>query len=174
MVYISTVYLFTVFIYFNLEFSGEEIKVKVFMWETWDKRFESRKFFFCSIFRDITFLASLRFLQYHGSRFYATYHSSSSRQNILSISYRRNTKVQTELRFYRGFRGIDSSKLIYKLTIRTITSTSLSDPDSQSNKGNYKGKSCLIQLLFGWLLWWCVIAIFEKSFCLIAQRYLFF
>jgi hypothetical protein len=38
----------------------------------------------------------------------------------LSISYRRNTKVQTEQRFYRGFRRIDFSKLIYRITINTI------------------------------------------------------
>jgi hypothetical protein len=38
---------------------------------------DSRKFFFCSIFLEITFLTSLRFIQYHGSRFYATYHASS-------------------------------------------------------------------------------------------------
>jgi hypothetical protein len=38
----------------------------------------------------------------------------------LSTSYRRNTKVQTEQKFYRGFRRIDSSKLIYRLTIKKI------------------------------------------------------
>jgi hypothetical protein len=69
--------------------------------------FYSWKFFFCSIFRDITFLTSLRFLQYHGSRFCATYHSSSTRQNILSSSYRRNNKVQIEQKSFRGFRRID-------------------------------------------------------------------
>jgi hypothetical protein len=120
MVCISTVYRFTVVIYFNLEFWGQEIKVKVAMRETLGQRFDSQKFFFCSIFREIIFLTSLRFLQYHGSRFCATYHSSCSRQNILSTSYRRNTKVQTEKRFYRGFTRIDLSKLIYRLTISTI------------------------------------------------------
>jgi hypothetical protein len=40
-------------------------------------------------------------------RFCATYDSSCSRQNILTTSYRRNTKVQTGLRFYRGFIRID-------------------------------------------------------------------
>jgi hypothetical protein len=54
-------------------------------------------------------LTSLRFLQYHGSRFYATYHSSISRQNILSTSYRRNKKVQIEQKSYRSFRRVDSS-----------------------------------------------------------------
>jgi hypothetical protein len=38
----------------------------------------------------------------------------------LSTFYRRNIKVQTELRFYRGFTRIDFSKLIYRLTINTI------------------------------------------------------
>jgi hypothetical protein len=62
-------------------------------------------------------MTSLLLLQYHGSRFYATYNSSCSRQNTLSTSYRRNTKVQTEQRFYRGITRIDFSKLIYSLTI---------------------------------------------------------
>jgi hypothetical protein len=39
-------------------------------------------------FRFITFLTSLRFLQYHGSIFCFTYHSSCSRQNILRTSYK--------------------------------------------------------------------------------------
>jgi hypothetical protein len=121
MVCMSTVYRFTMFMYFKLIFVGEEkeIKVKVAMKETLGQRIDSRKFFICSIFRDITFLKSLRFLQYHGYRFYATYHSSSSHQNILSTSYSRNTKIQSEQRFYRGFTRIDSSKLIYRLTINT-------------------------------------------------------
>jgi hypothetical protein len=120
MVCISTGYRFTMFIYFNLEFSGEEIKIKVAMRETCGQRFDSRMLFFCSIFRDITFLTSLRFLQYHGSKFFATYHSSCSRQNILSTSYRKNTRVQIEQKLYRGFRRIDFSKLIYRLTINTV------------------------------------------------------
>jgi uncharacterized membrane protein len=120
MAFISTVYRSTVFIYFNLEFSGKEIKVKVDMREKRRQRVDSRKVLFCSIFQDITFLTSLRFLQYHGSRFCATFHSSCSRQNILSISHIRNTKVQTEQRFYRGFRKIDFSKLMYRLIINTI------------------------------------------------------
>jgi hypothetical protein len=49
-----------------------------------------------------------------------TYHSSSSRQYILSTSYRRNTKVKNKQKSYIGFRRIDSSKLIYRLTINTI------------------------------------------------------
>jgi hypothetical protein len=69
MVCTSTVYRFMMFIHFNLEFSGEEIKVKVALREMLGQRFDSRKFFFCSIFREITFLTSLRFLQYYGSRF---------------------------------------------------------------------------------------------------------
>jgi hypothetical protein len=115
MVCISTGYRFKMFINFNLEFSGEEIKDKVTMRETCGQRFDSRKFFVCSIFRDITFLTSLRFLQCYGSRFYAMYHFSSERQNILSTSFRRNTKVQIEQKSYRGFRRKDCSSLIYRL-----------------------------------------------------------
>jgi hypothetical protein len=55
-----------------------------------------------------------------GSKFCTTYHSSCSCQNILSTSYRRNTKVQSEQKSYRGFRRIDSSKIIYRLTINAI------------------------------------------------------
>jgi hypothetical protein len=73
---------------------------------------------FFAFFSEYNLLQSLRFFQYHGSRFYATYHSSSSRQNILSTSYRRNTKVQFKQKSYRVFRRIDSSKLIYRLTIK--------------------------------------------------------
>jgi hypothetical protein len=71
-------------------------------------------------FWDVIFSASLRFLQCYRSRFYATYHSSSFRQNILSTSYKRNTKVQIEQKSYSSFRRIDSSKLTYRLTINTF------------------------------------------------------
>jgi hypothetical protein len=139
------------------------------MRETWVQRVHSQKFFFCSTLRDITFSISLIFLQYHASIFYATYHSSSSRQNILSTIYRRNNMVQIEQKSYRGFRRIDLSKLIYRQPIYTIQYIWLSliliqnhfiqlvyhNPDSQSNKGNYKYKSCLIQFLFGLLVCYC-------------------
>jgi hypothetical protein len=120
MVCISTVYSFTVFIYFNFEFSGEENQGQVCYKGNVRSEVRFSEVFFCSILRDITCLTSLFFLQYHGSSFCATYHSSCSRQNILSTSYRRNTKVKTEQRFYRGFRRIYFSKLIYRLTINTI------------------------------------------------------
>jgi hypothetical protein len=123
MVCISTGYSFTVFIHFNLEFSGEENQGQGCYERNVRSVVRFSEILLCSIFRDITFFASLRFNQYHGSRFCATYYSSCSRQNILSTSYRRNTKVQTEQRFYRGFTRIDwidFSKLIYRLTINTI------------------------------------------------------
>jgi hypothetical protein len=120
MVCISTGYRFAMFMYFNLESSRKENQGQGRYEGNMTSEVDSRKSFFCSIFRDITFLTSLRFLQYHGSRFCATYHSSCSRKNILSKSYRRNTKVQTEQSFYRGFRRIDSSKLVYRLTINPI------------------------------------------------------
>jgi hypothetical protein len=120
MVCISTVYGCTVFIYFNLEFSGIENQGQGFYEGNVRLQVDSRKFFFFSNFREITFMTSLRLLQYHGSRFCATYHSLCSRKNILSTSYRKNTKVQTEQSFYRGFTRIDFVKLIYRLTINTI------------------------------------------------------
>jgi hypothetical protein len=116
MVRISTVYRFTMFMYSNLQFLAKKSRSR----ETWGQWFDSWKVFSCSIFRDITFLTSFRFLQYHGSRFYATYHSSSSRQITLSTSYRRNNKVWIEQKSYRGFRMINCSKLIFRLTINTI------------------------------------------------------
>jgi hypothetical protein len=56
------------------------------------------------------------------------------------------------------------------------------NPDTQSNKDNYKGKSCLIHILFGLLVcwfvgmsvYWCVIVILKNTFCFISQRYLLF
>jgi hypothetical protein len=120
MVYKSMMYRCKMFMYFKLQFSGEEIKVKVAMKERRGQGLDSREVFFCSIFRFITFLTSLRFLQYHGSRFDTTYHSSSSRQNILSTSYKRNTKIQIEQKSFRDFRRIDSSKSMYRLTINAI------------------------------------------------------
>jgi hypothetical protein len=120
MVCISTVYRFTLFIYFNFEFTGGENQGQGRYEENVRSEVRFSEVLILLYFREITFLTPLRFLQYHGSRFYATYHSSCSRQNILSTSYRRNTKVQTEQSFYRAFTRIDFSKLIYRLTINTI------------------------------------------------------
>jgi hypothetical protein len=118
MVCISTVYRFTVFIYFNLEFSVIENQGQ--------SRYERNVTSEVRILERLLLLYLpgyyltniIKFLQYHGSRFCATYHSSCSPQNILSTSYRRNTKIQIEQRFYRGFTRIDFSKLIYRLKIQ--------------------------------------------------------
>jgi hypothetical protein len=84
MVCMSTVYRFTVFIYFNLEFSGEENQGQGQGRHEENVRSEIQfsEVLLLLHFWDINFLASLRFLQYHRSRFYATCNSSCSRQNI--------------------------------------------------------------------------------------------
>jgi hypothetical protein len=120
MVFISTVYRFTVFIYFNLKFSGEGNQGQGRYEGNVRSEVRFSEVLLLLYFPGDYFLTSLRFLQYHGSRFCATYHSSCSRQHILKTSYGRNTKLQTEQRFYRGFRRIDFSELIYRLKINTI------------------------------------------------------
>jgi hypothetical protein len=60
------------------------------------------------------------------------------------------------------------------IILEPLLSTSVSDPDSQSNKGNYKGnykgKSCFDPTL----VWFVGLLVcyfhLEKSFSLIAQR----
>jgi hypothetical protein len=120
MVCISKGYRFTVFIPFYLKYLGKENQGQGR--DEGNVRSEVRfsELLLLLHFSGYYLLTSLRFLQYHGSRFCATYHSSSSRQNILSTSYGRNTKVQAKQRFHRGFRRIDSSKSIYRITINKI------------------------------------------------------
>jgi hypothetical protein len=119
MVCISTVYLFTVLTYSDLEFSDKENQDQ--------SRYEG------NVTSEVRFSEVLLLFHFPGDYLFniikitsispiqiLRLHSSCSRQNILSTSYRRNTKVQIEQIFYRGFRRIDSNKLIYRLIINTI------------------------------------------------------
>jgi hypothetical protein len=113
MVCISTVYRFTVFLYFNLDFSDEENQGQGQHEENVTSEVRFSEVHLLLYFREITFLTSLRFLQI--SRIQILCHVPFFMLTSEHLEYiLENTKVQTEQRFYRGFTVIS---ILQKLAI---------------------------------------------------------
>jgi hypothetical protein len=120
MVCLITVYRCTLFMFFKLEFSGivnqgqgcyeGNVRSEVRFSEVLPLLHFSGYYLFSII--DVPSISWIRILR-HIPFFKLT-------SEYLSTSYRRNTKVQIEQKSYRSFRRIDSSKLVYRLTINTI------------------------------------------------------